>query len=73
LPDSKIFTKFENLFILQETLSDDEPVPLVGEKRGRDDDRHDDRMTATRYSQLELELKLELEMKIKMKMKMEPE
>ena len=30
---------------MQNTLSDDEPVPLVGEKRGRDDD--DDPLFAT--------------------------
>ena len=36
-PDSKVFSTFETLFILQDVLFDDEPVPLVGEKRGRDD------------------------------------
>ncbi len=30
---------------MQDVLSDDEPVPLVGEKRGRDDD--DDQLFAT--------------------------
>ena len=44
-PDFKVFSKFETLFILQDVLFDDEPVPLVGEKRGRDDD--DDPIFAT--------------------------
>ncbi len=34
----KYFQLLKTLFILQDVLSDDEPVPLVGEKRGRDDD-----------------------------------
>ena len=53
---------------MQETLSDHEPVPLVGEKRGHDDDG--DPLLATGIG---TQTRLELEMKIKMKMKMEPE
>ena len=45
MPNSKVFSTFETLFILQDVLSDDAPVPLVGEKRGRDDD--DDPIFAT--------------------------
>jgi len=63
-PDSKIFTKFENLcrmffqtMNLCHSLARSEVVT----------------MTTTRYSQLELKLELEMKMKMKMKMKMEPE
>ncbi len=65
-PDSKIFTKFENLCrMFFQTMS-------LCHSLGRSEVVT---MTTTRYSQLELklELKLELEMKMKMKMKMKME
>ncbi len=55
-----------NLKTFAGCLSDDKPVPLVGESVVV-------AMTTTRYSQLELKLELEMKMKMKMKMKMEPE